>query len=445
MTGSTRYQWIGKIPSDWEILKISHTTYVKGRIGWHGLNTEEFIDEGPYCVTGTDLKDGIVDWPSCYHVSEERCDQDPYIQLKESDLLLTKDGTIGKCGIVVGLNGKATLNSGLFVIRPEKDIYMTRFLYWIIQSQVFDNFITLTKIGTTISHLYQNVFEGFRFPVPKIEIQKQIADFLDKETTRIDTLISKKQTQIELLQEKRQSIITQSVTKGLNPNVKMKNSGVEWIGEVPEHWEVRKLKTLTRRITKGTTPSTIGSELLDKGDVRFLKAENITEDGSISENPVFYIDRETDRLLQRSRILENDLLFVIAGATIGKVSIVNSSFVPSNTNQNVSIVRLRESNQSPYVLKILQSSFVKVVIDLNKVQSAQPNISMENLGNIQVPLPPPSEMEKVLEHILVEEERVQTVTRLVNSSINLLKEYRSSLITHAVSGQIDISKYEVSK
>jgi len=98
-------EWLGKIPEHWEQIKVKYSTYVKGRIGWHGLTSDEYLDEGPYLITGTDFNEGNINWDSCHHISEERYNEDPYIQLKNNDLLITKDGTIGKTAIVHDMPG----------------------------------------------------------------------------------------------------------------------------------------------------------------------------------------------------------------------------------------------------------------------------------------------------------------------------------------------------
>ncbi len=205
-------EWIGDIPEHWKIKKIGHTTYVKGRVGWQGLTSDEFIDEGPYCITGTDFFEGKINWKTSYHVDIARYQEDPYIHLQENDLLITKDGTIGKIAIVRQLSGKATLNSGIFLTRPLKGIYTTDFMYWVLNSNAFFVFIDLTKTGTTISHLYQNVFVRFTYPLPPLPEQQAIAAFLDRETTKIDSLVAKVETIIEKLKEYRTALISAAVT-----------------------------------------------------------------------------------------------------------------------------------------------------------------------------------------------------------------------------------------
>jgi type I restriction enzyme S subunit len=115
-----------------------------------------------------------VDWDNCYHIDEERYDEDPYIQLKEDDLLLTKDGTIGKLAIVKNMDKPACLNSGIFVVRSLNNTFSTKFLYWLLRSTMFSSFNDYTSYGSTIQHLYQNVFVGFSLCFPSIEEQTAI-------------------------------------------------------------------------------------------------------------------------------------------------------------------------------------------------------------------------------------------------------------------------------
>ena len=113
----THIPWIGEIPSEWEVIKLKYASLLKGRIGWQGLTTDEYRSEGPYLVTGTDFENGVVAWERCHHVSEERYQLDIAIQIKEDDLLITKDGTIGKVAVSKNCPDKVCLNSGVFIIR----------------------------------------------------------------------------------------------------------------------------------------------------------------------------------------------------------------------------------------------------------------------------------------------------------------------------------------
>lgn len=199
-------EWIGEIPEHWKTIKIKYSTYVKGRVGWNGLTSSEFLTDGySYLVTGTDFKDGLVDWEKCYYIDQERYEVDPFIQLKENDLLITKDGTIGKTALVKDLDKPACLNSGIFVTRPLNGVYITPFMYWILNSFEFKKFFDFTSRGSTILHLYQNVFEDFVFAYPDINEQKVIANYLDKKTVELEELIADKVNLISLLEQEKES------------------------------------------------------------------------------------------------------------------------------------------------------------------------------------------------------------------------------------------------
>jgi len=206
-------EWLDKIPRHWKMNKLKHTTYIKGRVGWQALTTNEYITEGPYLVTGTDFLEGEICWEGCFHVSIERYGMDPYIQLKNGDLLITKDGTIGKVAVVKNMPGNSTLNSGIFLTRPiAQDVYLSDYMYWVLNSEIFSNFIEYTKKGSTISHLYQEVFREFVYPVPNIEEQQQIVNFLSNRTKEIDSLVVRCEKQILYLKEYCTSLISEVVT-----------------------------------------------------------------------------------------------------------------------------------------------------------------------------------------------------------------------------------------
>lgn len=204
-------EWIGEIPNDWDVNKIKYTSTLHGRIGWQGLTSEEYIDEGPYLITGTDFQNGEIDWDSCVHISEERWAQADKIQIKDGDLLITKDGTVGKTAIVTNLNDKASLNSGVLLINLQT--HSKKYLYWLLNSKVFWEWFDITNSGnSTILHLYQRDFDNFSFPIPPLQEQAAIADFLDDKTAKIDRIIAKKEQQLDIIKEHRKSLIYEYVT-----------------------------------------------------------------------------------------------------------------------------------------------------------------------------------------------------------------------------------------
>jgi type I restriction enzyme S subunit len=211
-TRSTDIPWLPEIPVHWELKKIKQTSYLKGRVGWKGLSSDEYLESGyAYLVTGTDFKKKYIDWKNCHYVAEARYMDDPFIQLRENDLLITKDGTIGKLALVKDLDRPACLNSGIFLLRPENS-YTTDFMYWILSSSIFNRFCDLSSMGSTIQHLYQNVFEEFTAGFPSIKEQQLIVEYLEATTSKIDNLIAKSKHSIQLLTEYRTSLIFEAVT-----------------------------------------------------------------------------------------------------------------------------------------------------------------------------------------------------------------------------------------
>ena len=185
---------LGKIPTDWECVNISKTCTIKARIGWQGLKSTEYLNSGNYIlVTGTDFKNGFIDWSTCSYVSEWRFKQDKNIQIKKGDVLVTKDGTIGKVAFLNEIPMEGTLNSGVFVVRS-KDLKKIDSVYLslVFKSSWFDNFLDEITSGSTIVHLYQKDFVKFNFPVPSsIDEQTAIANVLSDMDTEIATLETK--------------------------------------------------------------------------------------------------------------------------------------------------------------------------------------------------------------------------------------------------------------
>ena len=207
-------EWIGKIPQDWKTLKIKFTSWLKGRIGWDGLKSTEFIDEGPYLITGTDFSDGKINWNTCVHITEERFLEDELLHIKENDLLITKDGTIGKLAIVKNCPEKVSLNSGVMIIRSLHTWeYIDKYLYYVLSSEQFYLWYELGQSGnSTIKHLYQGQFYNFEYTYPNIEEQKRIINYLDNKCSAIESMIVNKNKKIEKLQEFKKSMIYEYVT-----------------------------------------------------------------------------------------------------------------------------------------------------------------------------------------------------------------------------------------
>lgn len=183
---------------DWVKINLAKNSRLKARIGWQGLTTAEYLDEGySYLITGTDFKDGRINWNGCHYVNYDRYVQDPNIQVSNGDLLLTKDGTIGKVAYISDLNRPATLNSGVFVVKPITDAYTAHFMFYVLESSVFKDFLQQLSAGSTINHLYQKDLVKFDLYVPPTtEEQEAITGILfdmDLDIYKLEEKLSKYQ------------------------------------------------------------------------------------------------------------------------------------------------------------------------------------------------------------------------------------------------------------
>jgi type I restriction enzyme, S subunit len=336
--------------------------------------------------------------------------------IKANSVLVALTGAT--CANIGYLTFNSTANQSVVAIENDESLN-SKYLFYYLLSQREQ--ILIEKTGGAQSGINEGDVKNIVVCFPPKKVQISIANYLDEKTTQLDTLVTNKKKLIELLKEERTAIINEAVS-----------------GE-GKNWERKKLKYLTEIISKGTTPSTVGAEMLLEGEVRFLKAENILSSNSISVYPENFIDSVTNEILKRSELKENDILIVIAGATIGKLAILSENFLPANTNQAISFIRLKNNNLTNWVWLFLQSNSIKENIFLEAVQSAQPNLSMEKLGNFVILVPKEKERKEVEVHIKTETKKIEITISKIEKEIELLQEYRTALISEIVTGKIKVA------
>ena len=435
-------EFIGEIPKAWHLTKLKYVAQIDNSGLW-GEEQGMLDIDAPVSTTAHLTRGG--DWliKQMPIRSFSKGDYE-YYSGKNGDIIIVKSSgsatniITGKAGFIDNLSKGIVFSNFLMRVKPNREKYEPKLLYYFLTSSITIERIKRMVSTTTYPNLKVEEYISNLIPIPPSkDEQVKIANFLNRKTGQIDELLRIKQRRIELLQEQRTALINQAVTKGLDPNVEMKPSGVEWIGEIPKHWEMKRIKYLASLISKGTTPTTIGREILYEGEIRFIKAENIV-DNQIELKPEYYIDEETNQMLKRSQLRENDLLFVIAGATIGKASFVRPNHLPANTNQAISFIRPYQKELPEFIYYWLQSDNIQKIIWMEAVQSAQPNLSMEDLGNLYIPYPSIAEQHCIVDYIA---DKTQTIVQLLQRAykqIELLKEYRQSLISEAVTGKIDV-------
>ena len=193
---------IGKIPSIWEVDKLENHLIIKGRIGWKGLKTSEYTYDGPFIVTGIQIKDDKVVWEECSHITKERYEESPEIMLRENDILMTKDGTIGKLAYIENILHEATVASHIHVIRKKSEKILPRFLFYVFKSPRFKNLIESKISGSVIPALTQKDINSTVFPIPSFKEQKKISKILRD----LDRKIQNLQKQNKILEQIAQTV-----------------------------------------------------------------------------------------------------------------------------------------------------------------------------------------------------------------------------------------------
>lgn len=233
----TNIDWVGEIPESWLKSKIKFIADVKGRIGFKGYTVSDLVNEGEGALTlGAKhiSKANTLNISDPEYISWEKYYESPEIMVEIGDVIVTQRGSLGKVVVISEDIGKATINPSMVILKNIK-VY-SWFLFYYFNSDVILSLIDLVNTSTAVPMISQNQLENFNILFPPLPEQQAIVTYLDQKTTLIDELIAKKERKIELLKENRTALINHAVTKGLDPTVKYKDSGIEWIGEIPKHW-----------------------------------------------------------------------------------------------------------------------------------------------------------------------------------------------------------------
>ena len=289
----------------------------------------------------------------------------------------------------------------------------------------------------TIAHFTKEKFDALTIPSPPLTEQRAIAAFLDRETTKIDALVSKKERLIELLQEKRTALISHTVTKGLDPDGPMKDSGVEWLGEIPMHWGMRRLKHMTEKIGSGKTPKG-GAERYVNDGVMFLRSQNV-HFGGLQLADVAHIDTITDNEMSGSRVQEGDVLMNITGASLGRSCVARLEGADANVNQHVCILRtVQQQNDPEFLAYSIESTSLQDQIFDNENGVSRDALNFEQIGKLVFSSPAIEEQKSIAAFLDLETAKLDNLIARVHEAIELLKELRTALISAAVTGKIDV-------
>lgn len=408
-------EWIGEIPEHWRLTKIKYKYFIgRGRV----ISNHDLIDDGLYPVYSSQtLNNGCLGFINTYDFDDKI-------------ITWTTDGA--NAGTVFLREGKFNCTNVCGTLRAKNTkVFCNYYYYFLTYATKF-----YKRPDTNGAKIMNNEMAAIISLELPLKEQQAIANYLDRKTSEIDSLIEKKKQLIALLQEERTAIINHAVTKGIDPNVKLKHSGIEWIGEVPEHWEISKIKYVTDKIGSGVTPKG-GAEVYELSGIPLLRSQNIYFEGFKLEN-VAYISQEIHKSMSGSRVIKGDVLLNITGGSIGRCYYVTDEFKEANVNQHVCIVRPNNLITTKFLYYVLSSSVGQLQIDLSQIGGNREALNFEQLKNFFIPLQSISEQLEICSFVENKVSEIEIIIIKAKRELELLEEYKIALISEVVTGKVDV-------
>jgi type I restriction enzyme S subunit len=404
--------WIGRKPKHWSVMKLHHIVRMKSG---SSITSVEMDDDGEYPVFGGNAVRGR--YSNYTHDGN-------YV-------LVGRQGA--ECGNINYAYGKFWASEHAVVLTPDREFE----LHWLGETLRAMNLNQYSQSAAQPG-LSVEVIGRLKLPFPPIPEQKRIASFLNYKTAQIDALIAKKKELIEKLREQRIAVITQAVTKGLDPNAPMRDSGVDWLGQVPEHWEVKRLKFFAERVFTGSTPPSVDNRYYDDASINWFTPSDFTDEGSIliESNRKLNVQAVEDgvvRFFDRASVL-----IVSIGATLGRVGVAN---IPFACNQQINIIIPLEIMNPKFLFYSLsvKKEAMKVISNATTLGI----MNQEKTKQIEIAAPNDEEQRRIVEALDKETRRVDDLVSKIENAINRLTEYRTALITAATTGKIDVRGFKL--
>ena len=395
---------------NWEKKKLKHIVSIqKGKVPKEMITTNS-NKELPVYLTMDYLRG---ESKKIYYVP----DYEKYILIEDKEILLLWDGS--NAGEFLW-SKKGVLSSTMAVVKPN-DTINKQFLFYRFKD--FERYLKDITVGMGIPHVNPQEFLNFSFFIPSLNEQSLIANYLDHKTAEIDELIAKKEHLLELYEEEKKAIINRAVTKGINPNVKMKDSGIPWLGEIPEHWEVKKLKYVVSKIGSGITPKG-GANVYKLSGIPLLRSQNIHFNG-LKLDDVAYISKEIHDSMSNSKVKPGDVLLNITGASIGRCYFVENDLGEANVNQHVCIIR-PQNIDTKFLYYILRSNIGQKQIVLEQTGSGREGLNFEVLRNFFIPTTSLQEQQQIVSHIEKQLSLIDSKIEKTKKVIELLKDIKQA-------------------
>jgi type I restriction enzyme S subunit len=431
-------EWIGEIPEEWEVNKLKYL----GELDANGVDKKIIEGESTYKsvhymdVYRNSLRE--IKNSNEYLVVSSNDNKAKSCSLKQGDVLFTNSSeTPGDMGhsTVIGEDLENTLfGYHLMRFRSILEIYLY-YKKYLFGSSYLRTWFEYRSTGITRYGISFSDFAEALIPLPPVHEQQAIADHLDEKCGLIDSIIEKQKTVIEKLKLYRQSVITEAVTKGLDVNAKMKPSGIEWIGDIPEGWGICRIKQVSSKIGSGKTP-TGGSEVyLDEG-VLFIRSQNVYNDGLYLDDAV-YISDAIDKEMSSTRVMEGDVLLNITGGSIGRSCVCPPGIERANVNQHVCIIRTT-GILSKYLHFVVVSYVGQEAIKVYQSGANREGLNFEQIANMVFARPSKEEQQAIADYLDTKCEEIDSAINTKQKLIDKLAEYKKSLIYECVTGKREV-------
>jgi type I restriction enzyme S subunit len=418
---SSNVDFIGDIPKHWEARKLK---FIINFQNGYAFKSDLFSDNGINVIRIGDISNSI----DCLNCKKSReIDVDKLFKINKQDCLIALSGaTTGKTCFVDNSLEDAYINQ-----RVAKFNYKNKFLYYVVISDLFQEMIFLGADGSAQENISTNKLENIDIPLPPINEQEKIANFLDTKNKQIEEFIKDKQNQIALHEEQKEAIINKAVTKGLDDSVEFKDSGIEWIGDIPKSWDIRKLKYITdiNQITL--------TDKVDKNyEIKYIDISNVNTKGLIEE-PLSLKFGEAPSRAKRV-VLKNDIILSTVRTYLKAIAYLEDVEDNWIASTGFAVLSSKDIIYSQYLYFIILSKYLIEQIAYRSVGVTYPSINISDLGDIKLGLPSKIEQKDIIKYIETETLKIDEVINQIQKEIDLIQEYKISLISEVVTGQIDV-------
>ena len=443
-------EWLGMVPEHWEVMPIKYVLEQSNegiKIGPFGsaltgkVSTEHPVRVyGQWNVVGKDFNAGKN------FVTEETYHELSSYQISANDILISMMGTVGKCAIIPETADKGIMDSHIVKIRLDQNKVLPEYFYYIYDkdcSKVIIEQIQCNKRGSIMDGLNSSLIKNFVITLPPLTEQRTIASYLDRKVGQIDALISEKGKMVEDLKAYRSSLITETVTKGLDKEVEMKDSGVEWIGKMPSKWTVSKLKYICKINGRIGFRGYTTDDLVSEGNGAFTIGGKHISKNLLDLSSPEYISWEKYYESPEIMVKKGDIVSAQRG-TLGRTAYIDKEIGPATINPSLVLINDIIEDAKFLYWFMVSNSFLSIIEFVNTA-TAVPMISQTQFGNTLIPLPPISEQHIIVEYLEKEISKIDTSISEIEHQLSDLKSYKSSLITEAVTGKIDLRDWQTKK